>query len=69
MRKGDIACNKQSLLFSQCFLSYIALIFHFKMHFNPLPDNKIFDWSKFKQIADSIFKMKNKYHILHVYGI
>ena len=26
MRKGDIACNKQFLLFSQCFLPYVALI-------------------------------------------
>ena len=25
-------------------------------HFNPLPDNKILDWSKFKQIADDILK-------------
>ena len=24
--------------------------------FNPLPDNKILDWSKFKQIEDDIFK-------------
>ena len=30
MRKGEIACNKQFLLFSQCFLSYKVLIFHFK---------------------------------------
>ena len=30
MRKGEIACNKQFLLLSQCFLSYMALIFHFK---------------------------------------
>ena len=30
VRKGDIACNMQFLLFSQCFLSYMALIFHFK---------------------------------------
>ena len=30
MRKGEIACNKQFLLFSQCFLRYMALIFHFK---------------------------------------
>ena len=30
MRKGEIACNKQFLLFSQCFLPYMA-IFHFKM--------------------------------------
>ena len=30
VRKGEIACNKQFLLFPQCFLLYIALIFHFK---------------------------------------
>ena len=30
MRKGEIACNKQFLLFSQCFQPYMALIFHFK---------------------------------------
>ena len=30
VRKGEIACNKQFLFFSQCFLSYTALIFHFK---------------------------------------
>ena len=30
VRKGEIACNKQFLLFSQCFLLYIVLIFHFK---------------------------------------
>ena len=30
VRKGEIACNKQFLLFSQCFLPYLALIFHFK---------------------------------------
>ena len=32
VRKGEIACNKQFLLFSQCFLlyNYMALIFHFK---------------------------------------
>ena len=28
VRKGEITCNKQFLLFSQCFLSYMALIFH-----------------------------------------
>ena len=27
--KREIACNKQFLLFSQCFLLYMALIFHF----------------------------------------
>ena len=33
--------------------------------FNQLTDDKILDWSKFKQIADDIlkcFKMENKYH-------
>ena len=33
---------------------------------NPLPDDKILDWSKLKQIEDGIlsaFKMENKYHI------
>ena len=27
VRKGEIACNKQFILFSQCFLPYLALIF------------------------------------------
>ena len=30
MRKLEIACNKQFLLFSQWFLPYMSLIFHFK---------------------------------------
>ena len=30
VRKGEIACNKQFLLFSQCFLPYMVLIVHFK---------------------------------------
>ena len=30
VRKGEITCNKQFLLFSQCFPPYMALIFHFK---------------------------------------
>ena len=30
VRKGEIACNKQFLLFSQCFLPYMALTFHFE---------------------------------------
>ena len=30
VRRGDIACNKQFLLFPQCFLPNMALIFHFK---------------------------------------
>ena len=30
VRKEEIACNKQFLLFSLCFLPYMVLIFHFK---------------------------------------
>ena len=30
MRKREIACIKQCLLFSQCFLPFIVIIFHFK---------------------------------------
>ena len=30
VRKGEIACNKQLLLFSQCFLPYLTFMFHFK---------------------------------------
>ena len=30
VRKREIAGNKQFLLFSKCFLPYIALTFHFK---------------------------------------
>ena len=33
VRKEKIACLKQFLRYSQCFLPYMALIFHFKMHF------------------------------------
>ena len=34
VRKGEIACNKQFLLFSQCFLLYMALIFNSKCNLN-----------------------------------
>ena len=37
-------------MFSKCF--YFSL----DGLFNPLPDNKILDWSKLKQIEDNIFK-------------
>ena len=44
MRKGEIACNKQFLLFSQCFLPY------------PFPKRQILDTSKFKEFADNNFR-------------
>ena len=33
MRKGEIACNEQFLLFLQCFIPHMGLIFHFKYTF------------------------------------
>ena len=30
VRKGEIACNKRFILFSQCILPNMVLIFHFK---------------------------------------
>ena len=33
VRKGEIACNKQFQIFSQCFLFYYGTYFSFKMHF------------------------------------
>ena len=34
VREGEIACNKQFLLFSQCFPLHMVLIFHFKSTFS-----------------------------------
>ena len=31
-------------------------LWHINLLINPSPDNKILDWSKFKQIADDILK-------------
>ena len=36
VRKGEIAYNKKFLLFSKCFLPYMALIFSFLKHFKLL---------------------------------
>ena len=56
MRKGEIAHYKQFLLFSQCFLPYVALIFHF----NSLPNEKNLDWSKLKTLADNKINVNQK---------
>ena len=32
----------------------------FSQNINPLPDNKILNWSKLKQIADDIFKCRGQ---------
>ena len=34
----------------------VAISGTFSGHINPLPDNKILDWSKLKQFADNNFK-------------
>ena len=68
--KGEIARYKQFLFFPQCFQKTCTadaykpgLVWERVMRnvsisssINPLPDDKILDWSKFKQIADNILK-------------
>ena len=60
MGKGEIARNEQFLLFLQCFqkvcfteASKGVIVWEWV---NPLPDDKILDWSKFKQIAGDMLK-------------
>ena len=55
VRKGEIACNKQFLLFSQCFLPYRALIFHLKCTLTHYQMTN-FTFSKLKEFADNDFK-------------
>ena len=62
VRKGEIACNKQFLLFSQSFLCDLGSD---KNHsdfsdvvLQLLSDDKILDWSESKQIADDILLVK-----------
>ena len=52
-RKGETVCNKLFLLFSQCFLPYMVLIFHFKC---TLTLSQITDSTKLKEFADDNFK-------------
>ena len=47
-------------------ITHLRALFCVQVSLDPLPDNKILDWSKLKQIADDIFmrfKMDNKCHI------
>ena len=64
MGKGEIAHYEQFLLFPQCFLKAgfpWALKGVIVMKWiNLLPDNKMLDWSKLKQIADSNFRVHLK---------
>ena len=52
MRKGEISCNKQFLLFSQCFLHYMALIFHFKRTLKMMPATR-FNLNQSKILSSS----------------
>ena len=57
MIKGEIACYKQFLLFSQCFpQSYIFSA----SKFNPLPNDKILDWFKLKAFTDDKINVTEK---------
>ena len=58
-----IVLQRYNKLLTPAFLQLIASSFHVSHHgtemhysFNPLPDHKILDWSKLKQIADDILK-------------
>ena len=58
--KAGNAGYQHFLLFSQCFqkasftgLLKVAIVW---LRVNPLPDDKILDWSKLKQFADDILK-------------
>ena len=47
-------------------ITHLRALFCVQVRLDPLPDNKILDWSKLKQIADDIFmrfKIDNKCHI------
>ena len=44
---GEIDCNKQFLLFSQCFLPYTVLIFHFTCTFK-MSSAICFNWDHSK---------------------
>ena len=52
VRKEEIACNKQFLLFSQCFPPYVTLIFHFKSTLT------LYQMTNFKAFADDNFNDK-----------
>ena len=65
--KGEIARYKQFLFFPQCFqkacfqeASKGVILWEWVKAdgacFNPLPEDKILDWSKLKQFTDDIFK-------------
>ena len=56
--KEEIACNEQFLLFPQCFLLNQEIVSPFfniydivlYLLLNPIPDDKILDWSTLKQM-------------------
>ena len=52
VREGEIACKKQFLLISQCFLPYMAFYFSFEL----ITRGQILDSSKLKDFADDNFK-------------
>ena len=54
--KEEIARNEQFPLFPQCFLLNQKILSPFVNMVNPLPGDKILDWSKLKQIADDILE-------------
>ena len=74
VRKGEIVCNKQFLLFSQCFLSYTVLIFNFKctlkcrLHFVSIWTSLKF-WTsiKFCRLVNYIFWVKMRQFLVRAF--
>ena len=54
--KGEIARNQQFLLFPTVFSIPFGKLSTFLIILDPLPNDKILDWSKLKQNADNILK-------------
>ena len=46
IRRNMVSCNSEK--------NVLLTLYHTIPTFKPLPDNKILDWSKLKQIADDI---------------
>ena len=60
VRKGEIACNKQFLLLSPCFLPYVTLTFHFKCTLKcRLQFVSIFDQSKILSSGNGLSQLKS----------
>ena len=54
--KIDVSLHGALTLYQMTKYSMVPDEKHLERQINPLPDDKILDWSKLKQIADNILK-------------